>query len=105
MIIKAIFEKVHVSVPLCPSVFKFLLGQGPTLHDLEAYDPSLAAQLREILRMDDAASLYLDFSDFYEGEKGEQPLDNTNREVRDWICHEAWSSGWKRSRFQLECLG
>ena len=41
MMVKAIAERIEVAVPLCPSVFKFFLGQAPTLHDLEAWDPSL----------------------------------------------------------------
>ena len=86
MIIKAIFEKFHVAVPLCPSVFKYFLEQQPTLHDLEAYDPAIAAQMRYLLHMDDSSNVGIDFSDVLDGEAGNKTLDNNNREVSVVHC-------------------
>ena len=38
LMMKAIFERVSVAVPVCPSVFKHILEQPPTLLDLEVHE-------------------------------------------------------------------
>eukprot|EP00052_Salpingoeca_macrocollata_P020217 m.169521 g.169521 ORF g.169521 m.169521 type:complete len:1013 (-) comp21196_c0_seq2:23-3061(-) len=80
VLIKAVFDAVEVPLPLCPSVFKFLLDKEPSLLDLESYDADLASHLRQVLSMEDAANLGMDFSDVLKGSEGDVMVTNENRQ-------------------------
>ena len=116
MLGKAVFERIAVPAPLCPSVFKFLLGLQPSLHDLEvrgraavqpdsvqAYDSELGQQLRALLRMADVSALYLDFADICPpGPKADRPLDNDNRQ--EYVMLRVASVLEGRRQAELEAL-
>ena len=61
LLVKAIFDGQPVPAPFAPSLYKFLLGVQPNLHDLAAYDPQLSEQIRVLLETEDAEDLGIDF--------------------------------------------
>jgi hypothetical protein len=77
LLVKAIFDGQPVPSPFAPSLYKYLLGVPPNLHDLAAYDPALCQQLRTVLEAEDAEDLGVDFGDV--GGEDEE-VTNTNRE-------------------------
>lgn len=73
LLVKAIFDGQPVPAPFAPSLYKYLLGMDPNLHDLAAFDPTLSEQLRMLLDAEDAEDLGIDFEDV-----GDPPEDVTN---------------------------
>lgn len=85
LLVKAIFDGQPVPAPFAPSLYKYLLGVTPNLHDLAAYDPSLADQLRMLLDAEDAEDMGVDFEDVG-GECEEVTNDNRARCVLGTVC-------------------
>ena len=77
-LVKAIFDGQPVPCPLSSACFKFLLNREPNMSDLASYDPRLAQSLRQILELDDAEDLMLDFGDA--GDDENRDVTNENRE-------------------------
>ena len=82
LLVKAIFDEISVPVRLGLAVFKYFLDQEPSLSDLEQFDPSMVRSLRELLKLDDASLLCLDFSEFGPGDDREVTNQNRKEYVR-----------------------
>ena len=82
LLVKAIFDEIAVPVLLGLAVFKYFLDQEPSLSDLEQFDPSMVRSLRELLKLDDASLLCLDFSEFGPGDDREVTNQNRKEYVR-----------------------
>eukprot|EP00750_Incisomonas_marina_P009279 INCI15882.1.p1 GENE.INCI15882.1~~INCI15882.1.p1 ORF type:complete len:987 (+),score=138.56 INCI15882.1:207-3167(+) len=80
LLVKAIFDGQPVPAPFAPSLYKYLLGVTPNLHDLAAYDPSLADQLRMLLDAEDAEDMGVDFEDV-----GGECEEVTNENRARWV--------------------
>eukprot|EP00048_Salpingoeca_helianthica_P016810 m.234349 g.234349 ORF g.234349 m.234349 type:complete len:982 (+) comp19567_c0_seq1:21-2966(+) len=94
---KALFDRVTVLLPLCPSVFKFLLDLPPTFTDLEAYDPILATNYRALMTAPDASVLGLAFDEF--GDPDRLVTNATRNEYVD-KCVERHLVGLRREPLQ-----
>ena len=80
-LVKAIFDGQPVPCPLSSACFKFLLGREPNMSDLASFDPQLAHSCRQILDMDDAEDMMLDFGDV----GGDENRDVTNENREEYV--------------------
>ena len=62
LLIRMIYDERTMSIPLAPSLFKFILDKSPTLRDLEIFDPEEYLSLQRLLALPNAQLCKLDFN-------------------------------------------
>ena len=98
MLVKSIFDGQPVPARFAPSVVKCLLGLQPSLHDIYAFDPSVANNVQRLLDVpaEEVAAWYLDFGDV--GGDDSRAVDGSNRQeyVAAKVTHFLVTSRKKR---------
>ena len=62
----ALYNGIQVDLPLAPAIFKLLVGEKPNMSDLEAWQPSVAQSMKDILTHSDKEyfeAIYRTFSE------------------------------------------
>ena len=91
VIVKSLYDGQPIPPPFAPSLYKWLLGIPPNLHDLEAFDPMLGKGCRSLMEMvragddDGIEAMMLDFGDVGGDEDEEVTLESCARYVQSKV--------------------
>lgn len=99
---KLLLDAVPVSLPLAPSLLRFLLSQPPTRRDYASYDPTIEHSCAQLLDMkaEEVEFLYLSFGDV----GGDDEMDVTAENREEYVRQKLFYTLVESRRPQLTAI-